>query len=68
MKDICLAHPFLSHDRLYRLYVLQTVPTVFSVQLSNYISRFDEFVGEVNSELEPFVLYFDIEIRWVMLK
>ena len=58
MKGFCLAHSFLSHDRLYKLYVLRTVPTVFSVQLSNYISRCDEFVGEVNSELEPFVLYF----------
>ena len=57
MKGFCLAHSFLSHDRLYKLYVLRTVPTVFSVQLSNYISRCDEFVGEVNSELEPFVLY-----------
>ena len=57
MKGFCLAHSFLSHDRLYKLYVLRTVPTVFPVQLSDYIFKVDEFVGEMNSELEPFVLY-----------
>ena len=39
MKDICLAHSVLSHDWLYKLYVLRTVPTVFPVQLPNYFYK-----------------------------
>ena len=57
MKDICLAHSVLSHDRLYKLYVLWTVPTVFPVQLSDYFFKVWRVGGEMKYELEPLVLY-----------
>ena len=57
MKDFCLAYSFLSHDRLYKLYVLRTVPTVFPVQLSDYIFKVWRVGGEMKYELKLILLY-----------